>query len=107
MIGFVSVFPEVSANGGNTIGRARQVVTINPERYLLNPENPYFVKTITKKNDVLVMIIVFSESVFDSIHIIFHFKAMTFFLFSMFPMYVQVVCDPIGYSDVWLDVWWP
>ncbi|KAG7603449.1 B3 DNA binding domain [Arabidopsis thaliana x Arabidopsis arenosa] len=43
-----------SANGG-TNGRAKQRSSDvkNPERYLLNPENPYFVQAVTKRNDVL------------------------------------------------------
>ncbi|VVB17206.1 unnamed protein product [Arabis nemorensis] len=45
-----------SASGG-TDGRARRgsgsCDVNNPERYLLNPKNPFFVKTLTKKNDVL------------------------------------------------------
>ena len=28
----------------------------NPEQYLVNPQNPYFVKTLSKKIDVLVII---------------------------------------------------
>ncbi|KAL1224282.1 B3 domain-containing protein [Cardamine amara subsp. amara] len=44
-----------SAVGGNTNGRVRQVTINNPERYLLNPASPFFVKTLTKKNDVLYM----------------------------------------------------
>ncbi|XP_010421397.1 PREDICTED: B3 domain-containing protein At5g25470-like isoform X2 [Camelina sativa] len=45
---------EFSANGG-TNGRAKEGCADikNPERYLLNPENPYFVKTLAKKIDVL------------------------------------------------------
>ncbi|EOA19697.1 hypothetical protein CARUB_v10003492mg [Capsella rubella] len=41
---------EFSANG-----RAKQGCSDvkNPERYLLNPENPYFVKTLAKSNNVL------------------------------------------------------
>ncbi|XP_010454877.1 PREDICTED: B3 domain-containing protein At5g25475-like [Camelina sativa] len=43
----------VSESGGtNDQGRKGHHVT-NPEQYLLNPENPYFVKAVTKRNDVL------------------------------------------------------
>ncbi|KAL1212655.1 B3 domain-containing protein [Cardamine amara subsp. amara] len=38
-------------NGKNRDGASAAVE--NPERYLLNPENPFFVKKVTKRNDVL------------------------------------------------------
>lgn len=59
---------EFSANGGtNGRGKQRSSDVKNPERYLLNPENPYFVQAVTKRNDVLVIIQVFTLSAFYSI----------------------------------------
>ncbi|KAL1224284.1 B3 domain-containing protein [Cardamine amara subsp. amara] len=52
---FVSILMEFSAKGG-TNGKNRDGASAavkNPERYLLNPENPFFVKKVTKRNDVL------------------------------------------------------
>ncbi|EOA22041.1 hypothetical protein CARUB_v10002566mg [Capsella rubella] len=51
----VTVSASGSENGG-TNGRVRHRRDVmNPMRYLLNPENPHFVKVVTKRNDVLYM----------------------------------------------------
>lgn len=83
----ISVLVEFSPNGG-TNDQAKQgcADVKNPEQYLLNPKNPYFVKTLTKKNDILVIICVSRE--FDSLNIQFMSVAYTAktCLFSLFPI---------------------
>nr|VDD27000.1 unnamed protein product [Brassica oleracea] len=48
-------FASASASGKTITSRARQSSSPvqNPEQYLVNPQNPYFVKTLSKKIDVL------------------------------------------------------
>lgn len=46
---------ELSASGRTTTrGRKSCANVQNPERYLLNPQNPYCAKTVTKSNHLLV-----------------------------------------------------
>lgn len=44
---------DISVSGARQ-GYAPVLNVQNPEQYLFNPNNPYFVKTLTKKIDVLV-----------------------------------------------------
>ncbi|CAH8330406.1 unnamed protein product [Eruca vesicaria subsp. sativa] len=45
-----------SASGRTTTrGRKNPANVQNPERYLLNPQNPYFAKTLTKTNHMLIV----------------------------------------------------
>lgn len=48
---FVLATEQLSASGG---GRKSFAHVENPERYLFNPSNPYFEKTLTKTNTALV-----------------------------------------------------
>lgn len=54
---------ELSAIGRTaTRGRKSCANLQNPERYLLNPQNPYFAKTLKKTNHLLVILVAFLVS---------------------------------------------
>ncbi|CAH8363153.1 unnamed protein product [Eruca vesicaria subsp. sativa] len=50
---FASASSSAASASGATQGYAPVLNVKNPEQYLFNPNNPYFVKTLTKKIDVL------------------------------------------------------